>query len=221
MTGTVTHFEIYGEEPAALAEFYSQLLGWRLERASGLDYWRIETGAPPARGYSGGLTYRAIAGVRGWMHYVREASQLDDTMAAASGSGRLCCGPRLPCRRQLGTRSSLTQKATRSPSGSRTRTRCLCQSRSDGRREVAAGPSPMWPGPHWRAVKQKEPRTSDDCNPSSERATIMYFTDDSLFPENMRPLVITAAPYAPSWLPGDAPDIAVTWDEQVQAAVDC
>ena len=49
----------------------------------------------------------------------------------------------------------------------------------------------------------------------------MYFTDDSLYPENMRPLIITAAPYAPSWLPGDADDIAVTWDEQVQIAVDC
>jgi uncharacterized protein (DUF849 family) len=49
----------------------------------------------------------------------------------------------------------------------------------------------------------------------------MYYADDALFPENMRPLIITAAPYGPSWLPGDAPDIAVTWDEQVQAAVDC
>jgi uncharacterized protein (DUF849 family) len=49
----------------------------------------------------------------------------------------------------------------------------------------------------------------------------VYYTDDSLLPENMRPLIITAAPYAPSWLPGDAADIAVTWDEQVQAAVDC
>lgn len=29
------------------------------------------------------------------------------------------------------------------------------------------------------------------------------------------------APYGPAWLPGDASDIAVTWDEQVQAAVDC
>ena len=35
------------------------------------------------------------------------------------------------------------------------------------------------------------------------------------------PLIITAAPYGPTWLPGDADDIAVTWDEQVQAAVDC
>jgi uncharacterized protein (DUF849 family) len=49
----------------------------------------------------------------------------------------------------------------------------------------------------------------------------MIYTDDSLFPENMLPLVITAAPYGPTWLPGDAEDIPVTWDEQVQAAVDC
>jgi uncharacterized protein (DUF849 family) len=48
----------------------------------------------------------------------------------------------------------------------------------------------------------------------------MYFTDDSLFPENMDPLIITAAPYGPSWLPGDA-DIPLTWEEQTQAAVDC
>jgi uncharacterized protein (DUF849 family) len=48
----------------------------------------------------------------------------------------------------------------------------------------------------------------------------MYFTDDSILPENMQPLIITAAPYGPEWLPGDA-DIPVTWDEQVQAAVDC
>ena len=47
MTSPVTHFEIYGEEPAALAEFYRQLFGWRLERAPGVDYWRIETGASP------------------------------------------------------------------------------------------------------------------------------------------------------------------------------
>jgi uncharacterized protein (DUF849 family) len=48
----------------------------------------------------------------------------------------------------------------------------------------------------------------------------MYFTDDSLFPENQPPLIITAAPYGPMWLPGDCDDLPVTWDEQVQAAVD-
>jgi uncharacterized protein (DUF849 family) len=48
----------------------------------------------------------------------------------------------------------------------------------------------------------------------------VYYTDDSILPENMAPLIITAAPYGPEWIPGDA-DIPVTWDEQVQAAVDC
>ena len=49
----------------------------------------------------------------------------------------------------------------------------------------------------------------------------MYYTDDSLYPENMQPLIITVAPYGPSWIPGDA-DIPVTlWKEQVQAAIDC
>lgn len=50
----------------------------------------------------------------------------------------------------------------------------------------------------------------------------MYFTDDSLLPENQAPLMITAAPYGPMWLPSDYPeDIPVSWDAQVQAAVDC
>lgn len=49
----------------------------------------------------------------------------------------------------------------------------------------------------------------------------MYFTDDSLFPENMQPLIITAAPYGPEWLPGDVEDLPLTWDQQIQAAVDC
>jgi uncharacterized protein (DUF849 family) len=48
----------------------------------------------------------------------------------------------------------------------------------------------------------------------------MYYTDESILPENMQPLIITAAPYGPAWLPGDA-DIPLSWDEQVQAAVDC
>lgn len=49
----------------------------------------------------------------------------------------------------------------------------------------------------------------------------MYFTDDSLFPENMQPTIITAAPYGPEWLPGDVEELPVTFDQQVQMAVDC
>lgn len=49
----------------------------------------------------------------------------------------------------------------------------------------------------------------------------MYFTDDSLLPENQAPLMITAAPYGPMWLPGDCEGLPLTWAEQTQAAVDC
>jgi len=50
----------------------------------------------------------------------------------------------------------------------------------------------------------------------------MHFLDGHLFPENQQPLIITAAPYAPSWVPSDfAEDIPVTMAEQIQKAVDC
>jgi uncharacterized protein (DUF849 family) len=50
----------------------------------------------------------------------------------------------------------------------------------------------------------------------------MYFTTDSLLPENQEPLIITVAPYGPQWMPSDYPeDIAVSWEAQVQKAVDC
>jgi uncharacterized protein (DUF849 family) len=50
----------------------------------------------------------------------------------------------------------------------------------------------------------------------------MYFTDDALLPENQEPLIITVAPFGPQWMPSDySEDIAVSWDDQVQRAVDC
>jgi uncharacterized protein (DUF849 family) len=50
----------------------------------------------------------------------------------------------------------------------------------------------------------------------------MNLLDGHLVPENQQPLVITAAPYAPSWVPSDFPeDIPVTMEEQIQKAVDC
>jgi len=50
---------------------------------------------------------------------------------------------------------------------------------------------------------------------------MVYFTDESLLPENQQPLIITAAPYGPAWLPGDCSDLPVSFEEQTQAAVDC
>ena len=70
MTSSVTHFEIYGENPAKLAEFYRTLLGWQVEKAPGIDYWRIATGSEESKGLSGGLLFWPLPGPRSWVHYV-------------------------------------------------------------------------------------------------------------------------------------------------------
>jgi predicted enzyme related to lactoylglutathione lyase len=70
----VTHFEIYGVDPAKLAEFYRAVLGWRLEKAPGVDYWRIPAGEPGAGGLGGGVTYRPEMAPNGWLTYIRVPS---------------------------------------------------------------------------------------------------------------------------------------------------
>jgi uncharacterized protein len=81
----VTHFEIYGDDPERLAEFYRELLGWRIERAEGVDYWRIAIDAPSEATGAGGITRRPAFAQRGWMNFV-EVDSLDDALAA---TGRL------------------------------------------------------------------------------------------------------------------------------------
>ena len=125
MTSSVTHFEIYAEEPAKLAEFYRTLLGWQVDKAPGIDYWRINTAPGDAKGIGGGLLFRPIPGPRSWVHYVHVES-LDETLERILGSAALWCDRRRPCRRRPGTPSCPTRKGTSSPSGRPTRWRCRC-----------------------------------------------------------------------------------------------
>jgi len=80
MTSAVTHFEIYGEQPAALADFYREALGWNVEQMPGINYWRIQTGAAEGPALHGGMTIRAIPNLNGWMLFVN-VSSLDETVA--------------------------------------------------------------------------------------------------------------------------------------------
>jgi|SRR5215467_12315639 len=84
MSNSITHFEIYGEEPKKLALFYRSVFGWEIEQMPGVDYWRIETSAPG--NMHGGLMYRAIAGLNGWMLYINVES-LDKTISEIEGFG--------------------------------------------------------------------------------------------------------------------------------------
>ncbi len=79
MTSSVTHFEVHGEHPADLANFYRSVFGWEVEQMPGVDYWRINTGSVESRALNGGLTYRAIPGLNGWMLFANVAS-LDETV---------------------------------------------------------------------------------------------------------------------------------------------
>jgi predicted enzyme related to lactoylglutathione lyase len=86
MTNLLTHFEIYGEETTKLAEFYRRVFGWQVEQMEAVDYWRINTGSGEPGAIHGGLTYRAIPGLNGWMLYV-QVSTLDETVELIKSLG--------------------------------------------------------------------------------------------------------------------------------------
>jgi predicted enzyme related to lactoylglutathione lyase len=78
----LTHIEIYGTDPAKLAEFYKAVLGWQIEKAPGIDYWRIPAGEAGG-GLGGGVTYRPQKAPNGWLCYVRVPSvdaAVDETL---------------------------------------------------------------------------------------------------------------------------------------------
>jgi uncharacterized protein len=70
MTAAVTHFEIYAADAPQLAEFYTELFGWKIDKAPGIDYFQINTDPAGGSGIRGGLLHRPIPGPRSWVHYV-------------------------------------------------------------------------------------------------------------------------------------------------------
>lgn len=61
MDHTIVHFEIPAEDLEKLKKFYSQLFGWKIEKAGPMDYWLIQTvpideqGRPQRQGVNGGM----------------------------------------------------------------------------------------------------------------------------------------------------------------------
>ena len=50
MPNPVAHFEIYGDDPVKLAEFYQGLFGWKIDQVPGTEYWLIQTVPTDAQG---------------------------------------------------------------------------------------------------------------------------------------------------------------------------
>jgi predicted enzyme related to lactoylglutathione lyase len=77
MAASVTHFEIYAEDLPKLAGFYKDLFGWQIDKAPGIEYFQIQTGAAENGGIRGGMLHRPIPGPRSWVHYV-SVDSIDD-----------------------------------------------------------------------------------------------------------------------------------------------
>jgi uncharacterized protein len=88
MPGRLSNFEIYGEAPETLAAFYREVLGWRIERAEGVDYWRIHMDAGAAL-TTGGLTRPPGFATLGWMPFVEVGSVEAALMAAERLGGQV------------------------------------------------------------------------------------------------------------------------------------
>jgi len=86
MTTQLTHFEIYGEQPAELAEFYRRIFGWQIEQIEGIGYWRVTTNIEERSALNGGLTFRALPDLNGWLLYVQVPS-LDETVELIKSLG--------------------------------------------------------------------------------------------------------------------------------------
>jgi hypothetical protein len=93
VTSQITHFEIYGDEPEKLAAFYGALFNWRMERAEGLDYWRIHFDPTNLESVNGGLTYRPRADPKGWLQFVKVES-IDALIALAEQMGAKVIRPK-------------------------------------------------------------------------------------------------------------------------------
>lgn len=82
----LTHFEIYGDEPSGLANFYGKVFGWEVEQMPGIAYWRINTGSAEPERLNGGLSYRALPDLNGWLLYV-QVPLLDETVELIKSLG--------------------------------------------------------------------------------------------------------------------------------------
>ncbi len=70
---SLSHFEIFGDEPEKLADLYNALFGWRIEKPAGIDYWRIMAGDGSDRPI-GGLARRPSFALEGWLAYFQVPS---------------------------------------------------------------------------------------------------------------------------------------------------
>jgi hypothetical protein len=91
----VVHFEIPANNPAELTRFYSELFGWKFNKAPipGPEYWLCDCGSE-GPGINGAVMQR-VHPQQPWMNYVDVAS-IDAAIAKAKTLGAEVALPRTP-----------------------------------------------------------------------------------------------------------------------------
>lgn len=100
MPNPVQHFEIYGDNPEKLAEFYKNVFGWNVNKAPNIDYWMLGTVASDGKhmptepgAINGGMMKRPMPEARAWMNYVTVPS-LDEAVKKIEAAGGNVFRPR-------------------------------------------------------------------------------------------------------------------------------
>lgn len=82
----VTHFEMPADDPEKLAEFYTNVFGWTIEKWDGpVDYWLVMTGDEGVPGIDGGIARRS-GGSSGVINSV-DVPSVDEYVARIEGAG--------------------------------------------------------------------------------------------------------------------------------------
>jgi len=91
----IVHFEIPANEPAKLTKFYSDLFGWKFQKAPmpGPEYWLCDTGST-GPGINGAVMQRQNP-QQPWMNYVDVAS-IDAALDRATKLGAKVALPNTP-----------------------------------------------------------------------------------------------------------------------------
>ena len=93
MSNSVAHFEIPGDDPEQLAQFYSRLFGWKIEKVPGdWDYWMVytvptgENGMPSEPGGINGGLYKRQAPEQKPLNYI-SVGDVDEYVGKAAAFG--------------------------------------------------------------------------------------------------------------------------------------
>ena len=89
------HFEFSADDPDKLADYYREVLGWKITKWEGpIDYWLIETGAEGEPGIDGGFAKRDDKTPPGTVNTI-DVPDLDEFMGKATAAGGKIIAPKM------------------------------------------------------------------------------------------------------------------------------